>query len=742
MLIYRAAAAGWTKRQSSSFFDPNEPTKIDGKRNDQRVEVLGAGQQFVAYGQHPDTRKPYEWVDMFGGLEYWKTTDLPIVTAAQLDDLLNEVDEILEAAVADGVGIEVEGSGQADGSGQPDDDQWLARLTPKLDLTPAQCSDALSCPGHENVRGSGKDYDHYLNVGMALHHQSDGAQWGLDTWITWGMQSAKFKKGDAERRWRSFGKNAKTLTFSWVLRNAGTLPPALAQIAYSELTDQTDTGNANLMHTLTGGDLVFCHEPKTFLFWDGETWNEDKSGSIAHRESLKVGAHYIQKAEQFKRQAEGSGLDKADQKRLQKIADSLATYAKTCRNKRALDAMLALYSHDPRVSKSATQFDCNPWVLGVGNGVVDLRTAELRKAARDEYVSKGSKIKYEPTARAPIWERFIDEITGSPIDAKTDPTTGAVVPASVGKFTPRPSLAIYLQKALGYSITGSASEQKMFIAVGAGSNGKNVLLDMVQEVLGDYWCTIPPAALMATRGDADAERPSPTVAGLAGARAAISNESRDGHKLDVQVVKTHTGGGIMTGRFLNKNPVSFEITHKLWLMTNHLPALDHLDEALRGRLHLIPFDRVWNRPGHTAHNPALPDGDKDLKSKLRSESAGILAWLVRGAVMYQREGLIPPEGVTAMTHGYFQEADGIGQWLEDYEHCNPDTGLFVQDLFNDYTWWCSRNDFADQRSVKSFSTGLTSRGVKKSARKEKGFLLGLRKTEIAKAAESYVSNLF
>ena len=282
------------------------------------------------------------------------------------------------------------------------------------------------------------------------------------------------------------------------------------------------------------------------------------------------------------------------------------------------------------------------------------------------------------------------------------------------------ALATYIQRALGYAMTGSTAEQKMFMAIGAGSNGKNVLLDVVQDVKGDYCCALDPAFLMATRHEADAERPSSTAASLAGARLAISSESKDGQRLDVGLVKRHTGGGYMTARLMRENTFKFLITHKLILMTNHTPSLDHLDAALRGRLHLIPFDRVWNRPGHSERDETLPDGDKDLMRLLLDERQGVLTWLVRGAVDYAREGLDPPPEVVRMTRAYFLEQDPISRWLENFDRCDPKQGGSAAALFVEFTQWAHREDAGGgqgPQNEKTFSLALASRGIQKKATK-------------------------
>jgi len=178
---------------------------------------------------------------------------------------------------------------------------------------------------------------------------------------------------------------------------------------------------------------------------------------------------------------------------------------------------------------------------------------------------------------------------------------------------------------------------------------------------------------------------------------------------------------------MRENTFRFEITHKLWLMTNHKPALDHMDEALRGRLHLIPFDMKWNRPGHHERDPLLPDGDKDLLEKLKEEGEGILAWLIAGAVVYVNEGLEPPKEVVRMTQSYFEEHDLVSRWIEEIcEKCESNQGRFASQLFDSFKSWCEEegNDLSPHTQM-AFSKALAVRGINKHVSNE-GRRYGLR----------------
>jgi putative DNA primase/helicase len=273
--------------------------------------------------------------------------------------------------------------------------------------------------------------------------------------------------------------------------------------------------------------------------------------------------------------------------------------------------------------------------------VVDLRTGDLREnESRDDYVTKRCPIRYVPTAAAPRWEKLINEATGAPVPVDRDPS-GNIDASTIGRYIPRPSLAEYIRRALGLSITGVIVDHVFFFAIGEGSNGKSLIFDTVKAILGPYAVSVPANLFMQPKYEQDAERPTAMAAMLAGARLVIASEVNDGQKLNTAAIKAHTGDSEMTARRMRENPFTFTQTHKVWMLTNVEPRLDHIDSAIRGRLHLAPFDRRWNRPGEVERNPTLPDGDKSLGTTLKLEAEGILTWLVRAAMAYREHGVKP-----------------------------------------------------------------------------------------------------
>jgi putative DNA primase/helicase len=572
-------------------------------------------------------------------------------------------------------------------------------------------------------------YGDWINIGQALKSldHSPYADQARVLWHEFSSRSAQYDEYQADVKWDGFAPNKITYRSIFQLaqqdgwinpRSADALKSGDAQ-DYARLVDRTDTGNANLLANITDGNLRFVPDLRLWLWWDGSRWLADEHGTATHAAALRVAQHYHAEAADLKERAGRAGLSDEDRKRIASTSTSVEKWATHCRNKRAIDAMLSLASHAPALTVRSEELDRDPWLFGVANGVVDLRTGQLRAVARDEFVTKRASVAFDPEAPAPRWRQFIDEITGTPLPVEYD-AYGRLRLETVGCFQPRPTLAAYVQRMLGYALTGSTAEQKMFLAIGAGSNGKNALLDIVQEIVGDYCRTLDPAFLMASRGEADAERPTSTAAGLAGARLAISSESKDGQRLDAGLVKRHTGGGFLTARFMQKNTFRFAITHKLVLMTNHTPSLDHLDTAMRGRLHLIPFERAWNRPGHPERDEALPDGDKDLMQRLRAENQGVLSWLVQGAVDYARCGLTPPPEVMRMTRTYFAEQDPVSRWLEQHDRCDPKHGMSAAELFKAFSLWHRDEDDGGGKAPeteKAFSQALATRGIPKAKTK-------------------------
>lgn len=501
-------------------------------------------------------------------------------------------------------------------------------------------------------------------------------------------------------------------------RNLGT--------AYALKEDFSDRGNANVLARLTRGDLRYVFETKTWIYWTGRRWEPDPSRVHVARQCERVAEHWGHQAAQIETKLH-SAPDTTTQKAMRKQADPLRTWEKRTRSKAGVDGMLGLATMHPTFVISQDALDTNPLLLGVQNGVVDLRTGKLRPDARNEFVTLRAAVDYDHEAKAPRFLAFIDEVTGVPLEPDFD-DAGVPVPSTVGRYQPRPDYARYQQVMLGYTVTGDTSAQCMFVAHGEGSNGKSLLVDTVVEVLGDYATSAPPELLMTSKAVVDANRATPAIAALRGKRLVKASEPRHGAQFDPAVVKALTGDRKISGRALyDRMNSSMPITFKLLVLANQKPTLEGVDAALAGRFQMPPFDRRFNRPGED-RDPALPDADPGLAAALRAESKGILAWLVAGAVEYLRGGLPRCEAVQASTRQYLREQDAVVDWLAEFEPVDPAKGTLAGELYRDLMQWATGQgrSFGLPTSVKALSSVLARQKVNKLVRRD-GTAFGLKR---------------
>ncbi|MBN9023930.1 MAG: hypothetical protein J0H08_17980, partial [Rhizobiales bacterium] len=277
-----------------------------------------------------------------------------------------------------------------------------------------------------------------------------------------------------------------------------------------------------------------------------------------------------------------------------------------------------------------------------------------------------------PAGACPRWNEFLTTIAGG------DET-----------------LVAYLRRVAGYCLTGVTIEHALFFLYGTGANGKSVFVNALSSVLGDYATIAPIEMLMASQGD----RHPTELAKLRGARLVTAIETEHGRRWAESKLKTLTGGDRITARFMNRDFFDFTPHFKLMVAGNHRPSIQNVDEALRRRLHLIPF------------TVTIPTDQRDpqLAEKLICEAPGILAWAVEGCLEWQRDGLTPPDAVRLATDEYFHAEDAIGRWLEECCERNPQRHETSSVLYAAWRRWCDENGEVDG-SMKNFSTSLSNRG--------------------------------
>ncbi len=293
-----------------------------------------------------------------------------------------------------------------------------------------------------------------------------------------------------------------------------------------------------------------------------------------------------------------------------------------------LKAMIELAKSEPRIPLLPRQLDANPWLLNCLNGTLDLHTGTLRQHRREDLLTKLCPVEYDANAPCPQWMAFLSDV-----------------------MSRNQALIDYLQRAVGYSLTGNVAEQCLFFLYGTGQNGKSTFLGTIQAMLGDYAMQAIAELLMVR---ANEQHPTER-ADLFGIRFVATIEVESGKRLAEALVKQLTGGDRMRARRMREDFWEFEPTHKIWLAANHKPVIRGQDYAIWRRIRLIPF------------TVKIPDEKKDatLPDKLKAERPGILAWAVQGCLAWQRNGLAEPDEVTQAVHEYRAEMDVIGQFLRE-----------------------------------------------------------------------------
>jgi putative DNA primase/helicase len=262
----------------------------------------------------------------------------------------------------------------------------------------------------------------------------------------------------------------------------------------------------------------------------------------------------------------------------------------------------------------------------------------------------------------------------------------------------------FVQKAVGYSLTGSTDEQCLFILHGSGANGKSTFLNTISTILGDYARQTPTDTLLVKRGDGI----SNDVARLHGARFVSAMEVENGRRLAEAQVKQLTGGDLMAARYLYQEFFEFRPQFKLFMGVNHTPVIQGSDHGIWRRLHVVPFTVTI----------AKEDQDKRLVEKLHTERSGILRWAVEGCVAWQAEGLEPPRAVADATHEYRAEMDVLARFLAEECVIGPDQRVATGLLYAHFREWC---DLADESPVSQRALAI--------ALKERGFTPGRNNRE-------------
>lgn len=426
----------------------------------------------------------------------------------------------------------------------------------------------------------------------------------------------------------------------------------------SVLDSMHDLGNARRFLRAHGEEVRYV-KAHGWYHYNGQHWRQDDAA---------VEGRVVNALEQIA--TESTAIED------QHARETLVKWGRQSLNQKRLSSALKV-STCLGIAAEMELFDNDPLLLSVANGVMDLKKGSFRENRRDDFVTRSCSVVYDSEAWCPRWVEFLSEI-----------------------MLGDEEMISYLQRAIGYSLTGLCSEQVMFLLWGGGANGKSVFLETLRVLLGSYASnTSTDLILLDSRGEAASQ--SHMVARLKGARFVVGSEIPSGAKLNESRVKEMTGEDALTARFLYRDAFDFRPQFKLWVRSNYRPDVDGKDQGIWRRLHTIPFEA----------SIAPEKQDRNLQRKLLAELPGILNWAILGYYDWQSKGLAVPQRVVAANTTYRKDMDSFSDWLE--ECCisaEPDILTSAKTLYEHFESWSRENgDVKHLPSPRQFSFWLRDR---------------------------------
>lgn len=535
--------------------------------------------------------------------------------------------------------------------------------------------------------GRADDYDDWMKVGMALAELGD---MGFDLWDEWSQQSDKYRNGVTEQKWPTFKPGVGVTLASlhhWAQQDSPVVKvsapskngakaeeaPEPEQKVWPDAIRQTDLGNARRMALHYGEDLMHVQSWGKWYVWSGKHWREDETNEVRRLARATVRTIYD----------EAAGIADDETRK------GIAKWGISSESRFRLEAMVALAKDDEQIASHFEELDRSPWLLNVANGTIDLRTGELRSHDRADKLTKLVPIVYDPTAEAPLWMKFLRRVLAGD-----------------------EGMVEFVQRAIGYSLTGETTEQCLFFLWGTGRNGKSTFIETVRKIMAGYGKTAP-RDLVQLRSDNSEGIPN-DVAQLPGVRFVYGSELEQGRRMAESKIKDLTGGDRIAARFMRGEYFEFSPRFKIWLFGNHKPVIVGTDEGIWRRIRLIEF---------TVY---IPDEEVDLhlSQKLEAELPGILRWAVDGCLKWQKEGLSTPVKVKAATASYRDNMDIIGQFIATCCIVEKQKEVTFASLYDAYSKWCVTVG-EHPVSGRRFGDAMTERGFLSSRTNQAAIRLGI-----------------
>jgi len=424
-----------------------------------------------------------------------------------------------------------------------------------------------------------------------------------------------------------------------------------------------DTFNGQVFAELHLGRLKYVYPARKWIRWDERRWSWCSGGEAL--EAAKATAQEV-----LRRAAEDFQRDPSSAEAKRKLSQAQQSF-----NLKRLEPMLICAAAETEMHVTEmSELDANPMLLGCRNGVIDLKNGQLLWPQPEMLITKQVDAEYHKEAPCPQWEKFLVDIMLG--DRET---------------------IDYLQKAVGYTLTGNVSEELLHFAYGTGRNGKSVFANILRRLMNDYALVAPAEMLMQRDRGGSANN---DVARLVGARLLLANETRNGQAMDDLALKTLVSTEAIAARFLHHEFFEFRPTHHIWMRGNHKPLVRDESEGAWRRIRLLPFELDLS--------PA--DVDSELEEKLWSEREGILSWAVTGCLRWQGEGLESSPRIRGASASYRKDCDLFGEFIDEQCVLDKSARVIQRELWRGYQFWCGENG-VKAGSKKSFTRKLEERGV-------------------------------
>lgn len=394
-----------------------------------------------------------------------------------------------------------------------------------------------------------------------------------------------------------------------------------------------DLGNAKRFATQYVEKALYNEDTGKWMLWTGKLWREDKEA----REARLLG-------EGVRESIKEEMLQCFNVKRRKQLGDHRDRLA----SKGQLDSMLELAKD--KMFTSVNQLDTHKWKFNCNNGTIDLKTGKLCEFSGLDKITRMSPVDFKPKAKAPRWELFLQEI-----------------------FLGNQNIIDFVQKVAGYSLVGEVNEQAMLILYGSGRNGKSKFLGALRNVFSDSYSAAVDSSSLMERKNAESTN---DLARLKGIRLVTTTETSNS-RFDEERIKKLTSDEPMVVRFLYREFFEFTPEFTIWLACNHKPNIYGTDDGIWRRLHLVPFSAKFEGASD----------DKNLPAKLAAEAEGILQWLVRGCLLWQKEGLTPPDDVKAATKDYREGQDTLTDFIQNQCVVGPKVRGMAGAIYAQYQAW-------------------------------------------------------